>query len=226
MYFYFLIFIIVICLLCSSLTTYAKEEHKIGAVASGHPLATKAGLEILEKGGNAFDAVIAVASTLNVVEPAMSGLGGYGTTLIYDAQKKEILYLNSSGKFPTKTNTDYMRPPTAGYLENRVGAKSISVPGNLNAWKVMHDKYGKISWNNLFEKAIYYAEAGFPISPYIAVLIDSDFNKFSDYSKSFYGKNGRPLREGDILIQKDLGKTYKSIALKGADPYIMVRLRY
>src|ERR1700722_2415799 len=115
-------------------TLFAKDKQIDGAVASGHPLATQAGLEILEKGGNAFDAAIAVASTLNVVEPAMSGLGGYGSTLIYDVQKKEILYLNSSGKFPLATNSDLMRAPTVNYLKNRKGPKSISTPGNLNAW--------------------------------------------------------------------------------------------
>ncbi len=100
-----------------------------------------------ENGGNAFDAAVAVASTLNVVEPAMSGLGGYGSTLIYDVKKKEIRYLNSSGRFPLATNSDLMREPTADYLQNRKGPKSISTPGNLNAWHEMHKTYGKLPWN-------------------------------------------------------------------------------
>lgn len=205
--------------LCAPLVSYAKEGKYIGAVASGHPLATKAGLEVLEKGGNAFDAAVAVASTLNVVEPAMSGLGGYGSTLIYDAEKKEIRYLNSSGKFPAKTNSDLMRSPTVDYMNNRKGPKSISTPGNLNAWKAMHEKYGKMSWANLFEHAIFYAKNGFPISPYIAKLIASSFNEFSDYSKSFYGKDGHPLKVGGILVQKDLAKTYELIASEGVGPF-------
>lgn len=198
---------------------FAQEKQLGGAVASGHPLATQAGLEVLEKGGNAFDAAIAVAATLNVVEPALSGLGGYGSTLIYDVQKKEIRYLNSSGRFPLATNSDLMRAPTVDYLKNREGPKSISTPGNLSAWQEMHKKYGKLPWNCLFEQAIYHAKTGFPVSPYIAKLIASSFNEFSDYSQSFYGKNGHPLQEGDILVQKDLAKIYELIALNGADPF-------
>lgn len=198
---------------------FAQARQPGGAVASGHPLATQAGLDVLEKGGNAFDAAIAVAATLNVVEPAMSGLGGYGSTLIYDVQKKEIRYLNSSGRFPLATNSDLMRAPTADYLQNRQGPKSISTPGNLNAWKEMHQRYGTLPWNYLFEHAIYHARTGFPVSPYFAKLIDYSFRKFSDYSQSFYGKNGHPLQEGDILVQKDLAKTYECIASNGIDPF-------
>ncbi len=198
---------------------FAKEEPICGAIASGHPLATRAGLEILEKGGNAFDAAIAVASTLNVVEPAMSGLGGYGSTLIYDTQKREIRYLNSSGKFPANANSDLMRAPTANYLENRKGAKSICTPGNLNAWQEMHAQYGQTPWKALFEKAIHYAKKGFPLPSYMAKLIASSFDEFPAYPKSFYGKEGRPLQEGEILIQQDLAKTYELIASQGADPF-------
>lgn len=203
----------------SSATLFTEEVQIKGAVASGHPLAPKAGLEILEKGGNAFDAAVAVASTLNVVEPAMSGLGGYGTTLIYDAHKKEIRYLNASGKFPAKTNSDLMRIPTVDYLKNREGPKSISTPGNLNSWQEMHHKYGKLPWSTLFTHAIHYAKTGFPVSPYIAKLIAASFNEFSNYSKYFYGKEGHPLQEGEILVQKDLAKTYELIAEKGAEPF-------
>ena len=208
-----------IFLLCACTTAFAREPQVSGTVASGHPLATKAGIEVLEKGGNAFDAAIAVASTLNVVEPAMSGIGGYGSTLIYDAQRKEVRYLNSSGKFPLKTNSELMRAPTIDYLKNRKGPKSISTPGNLNAWKEMHAKYGKMPWSSLFEHAISHAKFGFPVSPFIAKLIAASFDEFSDYSKSFYGKDGHPLQEGNILIQKDLAKTYELIASQGVEPF-------
>lgn len=204
-------------LLCSPVAVYAESD--IGAVATGHPLATKAGLDVLAKGGNAFDAAVAIASTLNVVEPAFSGLGGYGSTLIYDAKKKEIRYLNASGKFPLKANSDLMRAPVVEHMKNRKGPKSISTPGNLNAWKEMHVKYGTMPWTDLFEHAILYARDGFPIPSYMAELVASSYKEFSEYSKSFYGKDGQPLKEGEILVQKDLAKTYEIIASEGVEPF-------
>ena len=190
-----------------------------GSVASAHPLATQAGLKVLENGGNAFDAAIAVASVLNVVEPMMSGLGGYGTILIYDAKSKKIRYLNPSGRFPVKTNTDLMRSPSPNYLKNRVGPKAISTPGNLNAWVEMHQKYGKTPWKNLFDSAIKHAKNGFTISSNTAKWIEYSFSNFNEYPKSFYSKNGKPLNKGDKLIQNDLANTFKLIASKGAKPF-------
>lgn len=210
-----LLLLLLICA-CSNI----KEEEKlIGSVASAHPLATKAGIDNLEKGGNAFDAAIAVAASLNVVEPMMSGIGGYGTILIYDAESKQVRFLNPSGRFPAKTNTDLMRKPTADYMMNRVGPKSISTPGNLNAWAEMHKMYGQMQWQNLFKSAISQAENGFIVSSTTARWIQIAFDDFSAYTQSFYGKDGMPLLSGDKLVQADLAKTFKLIAKEGVESF-------
>ena len=120
-----------------------------GMVSSAHPGATQAGLEILQGGGNAFDAAVAIAATLNVVEPHMSGMGGYGTIIVYDATRREAKFLNSSGRIPGAVNSDVFRAPTPGYLENRRGAKAVSTPGNVNAWEALWKAYGKLRWPRL-----------------------------------------------------------------------------
>src|SRR5262249_14691966 len=97
---------------------------KQGMVSTAHPLATQAGLDILAAGGNAFDAAVAVSATLNVVEPMMSGVGGYGAMVIYDADKREGMFLDSSGRVPATLDSDVFRPPTPDYQKNRLGAKS------------------------------------------------------------------------------------------------------
>jgi len=99
----------------------------IGMVSSAHPIATEAGLEILTKGGNAFDAAVTIASTLNVVEPMNSGIGGYGTILVYDAKKKKIRFLDSSGKIPAAVDSDVFRKPNPDYKKNRYGPKAVSL---------------------------------------------------------------------------------------------------
>ena len=196
-----------------------KQTKTKGAVASAHPLATQAGQTILDQGGNAFDAAIAVASTLNVVEPMMSGIGGYGTILVYDANEEKVRFLNPSGRFPAKTNTDLMRAPTPNYMFNRVGPKSISTPGNLNAWKSMHELYGKSEWASLFEAAINHAENGFEITNRTSRWIGLAFDDFSAYSQSIYGADGAPVKGGELLIQTDLAKTLRIVAKEGPDPF-------
>ncbi len=187
-----------------------------GMVSTAHPLATKAGLDILKKGGNAFDAAVAVATTLSVVEPMMSGIGGYGTILVYDAEKQEIRFLDSSGKIPASVNSDVFRKPNPNYLENRRGPKAVSTPGNVNAWEAMSKIYGRLMWSDLFQTAVRIAEEGFTLDGRTARMINRAFEDFPDHAKSFYGKEGQPLTKGEELIQKDLGKSLSLIAKEGA----------
>lgn len=187
-----------------------------GMVSTAHPLATEAGLDILKAGGNAFDAAVAVAAALNVVEPQNSGVGGYGTILVYDAASGRTRFLDSSGRIPAKVDSDVFRPPTADFKENRRGPKAVSTPGNVNAWWAMSSEYGKLKWHELFKGAIEIAEQGFAVDVRLSHLIEDTFPEFNMYAKSVYGKGGRPAGEGDILIQKDLARSFRLIAEKGA----------
>ncbi len=188
----------------------------LGMVSTAHPIATQAGIEILKKGGNAFDAAVAIAATLNAVEPMMSGIGGYGTILVYDAKKKEICFLDSSGKIPLAVDSDVFRPPTPNYKENRRGPKAVSTPGNVNAWESMSKNYGLLKWSELFGTPINVAEEGFVLDEMTARMIAWAFKDFPEHAKAFYGKDGKPLKQGEKLIQRDLANSLKLIANQGA----------
>ena len=187
-----------------------------GMVSSAHPLATQAGLDILVAGGNAFDAAVATAATLNVVEPMMSGIGGYGTILLYDARQDAAWFLNSSGRIPSSLDSDVFRLPTPRYLENRHGAKAVSTPGNLNAWAAMSKRYGRLEWRRLFDAAIQAADEGFVITQTTSRHIQSEFLSFPEHAKSIYGRNGEPLQAGERLVQTDLAKSFRRVAEQGA----------
>jgi gamma-glutamyltranspeptidase/glutathione hydrolase len=187
-----------------------------GMVSTAHPLATQAGLDILKAGGNAFDASVAIAATLNVVEPMNSGIGGYGTILVYDAKKGKARFLDSSGKIPINVDSDAFRPPTPNYKENRRGPKAVSTPGNVNAWWAMSSEYGKLKWLELFKSAIKMAEHGFEINERFARTINYAFSEFNKYGQEVYGREGKPLDKGDTLVQKDLAQSLRLIAEQGA----------
>lgn len=191
-------------------------EGRAGLVTSAHPLATEAGLEILRAGGNAFDAAVAIAAALNVVEPPMSGLGGYGTILVYEARAKRIRFLNPSGRIPAATNSDAFRAPTPDYLENRRGAKAVSTPGNLHAWEAMSKEYGALPWARLFEPAIRLAGEGFVLDEGAADLLKSAFSSFPRHAQQIYGRDGQPLAAGARLVQADLARSFRVIAEQGA----------
>ncbi|MBN2264581.1 MAG: gamma-glutamyltransferase [Candidatus Aminicenantes bacterium] len=198
----------------ASLQTPLPAPH--GVVSSAHPLATEAGIAILQKGGNAFDAAVAVATTLNVTEPAMSGMGGYGTILVYDARKDEIRFLNSSGLIPAGLDPDVFRPPHPRYRENRRGPAAVSTPGNVHAWEAMSKEYGALPWNKLFEAAVDLAENGFPLGEGGAATIKAAFDEFPAHVRAFYGRDGHPLGAGDRLVQKDLARSLQLVAQEGA----------
>lgn len=193
----------------------SEQTHTAGMVASAHPVATEAGLEILRAGGNAFDAAVAIASTLNVVEPMMSGMGGYGTIMVYSAQDGQPFYLDASGKIPIGVNPDAYRAPTPNYMENRVGAKGVSTPGAAHAWSAMHERYGSLAWVDLLQPAIRAADEGVILDERIARYVGLSFEEFSDYSKAIFGRGGKPLAEGERLIQKDLAGSLRQLAAEG-----------
>jgi gamma-glutamyltranspeptidase/glutathione hydrolase len=188
-----------------------------GMVSSAHPLATEVGVEILAAGGNAFDAAVAVAAALNVVEPMMSGMGGYGTILVFSARESRVRFLNASGRIPEGVDPDVYRPPTPGYMANRRGAKAVSTPGNVNAWAAMARTYGTLSWEDLLEPAIRIAREGFTVDGRTARLVRSAWDDFPRHARAIYGDGGQPLEEGDLLVQTDLANSLRLVAEEGPE---------
>ena len=188
-----------------------------GMVSSAHPLATEAGLEILADGGNAFDAAVAVAAALNVVEPMMSGAGGYGALVVYDAEKGQTRYLDAGSRFPASTDPSVFRSTTPGYEANRCGAPAVSAPANVDAWEKLSDEYGDLPWGRLFEPAISYAEGGFAIDGVTAAWIGSEYPAFPENARGIYGPNGVPLTTGETLVQTDLAGSLRLISREGAN---------
>jgi gamma-glutamyltranspeptidase / glutathione hydrolase len=187
-----------------------------GMVSSAHPLATRAGLEVLEAGGNAFDAAVAVSAALGVVEPEMSGIGGYGATVVYDAERGETRFLEVGSRVPESVDPSIFRPPTPNYQENRCGAPAVATPGNLNAWETLSEEYGDLEWRRLFDPAITYADEGFVIGEELAGWLGSEYGAFPANAQAIYGRGGTPLAAGDRLVQEDLVDSLRLIAEEGA----------
>lgn len=188
---------------------------RLGMVSSAHPLATEAGLSLLRRGGNAFDAAVAVAAALNVTEPMMSGMGGYGTILIYDARQGHCRFLNTSDRIPRAVDSDLFRPPTPNFEANRRGAKAVSTPGNVKGWQALSESYGCLPWPDLFQPAIALAGQGFSVDPALARFIQRHYVDFPAHAQAIYGRGGRPLPAGDTLIQRDLARSLSQIASIG-----------
>ncbi|MDQ3927473.1 MAG: gamma-glutamyltransferase [Actinomycetota bacterium] len=187
-----------------------------GMVSSAHPLATQAGLSILADGGNAFDAAVAVGAALGVVEPYMSGIGGYGAMVIYDAEEGEARVLDSGSRAPATLDPDVFRSPTPNYVENRRSAKAAATPGVVNVWQALSDDYGELEWRRLFDPAIKLADQGFTIGERPAYYINTEFSEFPEHAKGVYGNNGAPLRAGGRLVQRDLARSLGLVAEQGA----------
>jgi len=186
-----------------------------GMISSAHPMATKVGLMILQRGGNAFDAAVAIAAALNVVEPMNSGIGGYGTILLYQARQRKCRFLNSSSRIPMNVESDRFRPPAPNFEANRRGAMAISTPGNVRGWQVLSEVYGNLPWADLLQPAIDLAQNGFAVTWALARDINRYFSSFPSHAQMIYSRNGRPLQTGELLVQDDLAHSLALIAREG-----------
>ncbi len=197
----------------SSLPSYASSaapaEGRRGMVASAHPLATKAGLEILKKGGNAVDAAVATAFALGVVEPYASGVGGGGFMLVYMAGKGRAVALDYRESSPANTPRNIESGGT------RSGPRSIAVPGAVAGLAKALADYGTMDLKSVMAPAIRLAENGFPANSLIIDVIEEYRDKLSanPAAEKIYLQPG--CREGDLIFQKDLARTYRAIAAGG-----------
>ena len=186
-----------------------------GMVASAHPLASLAGVRILLQGGNAFDTAIAVASTLNVVEPYMSGIAGNGYMVLYSAKEKAIRVLDYVGMSPYGASRDAY--PTPEVMD--VGIRSGMVPGACGGWMAVLDRYGSMSREEIFAPAIELAENGYAVTVKNAQYMAEVASRFSPTAEKVIMARGRTPLPGEILVQKDLARTFRKVVEGGAEVF-------
>lgn len=145
-------------------------------VATSQPLAAQAGLAILASGGSAIDAAIATAAVLTVVEPCSNGLGGDAFAIVWDGDR--LHGINGSGRWPERSDADRIRAGSPDEFP-LYGWAPVTVPGAVDSWDKLHQRFGKLPIDQLLAPAISYAEEGFPISPVIAVQWEGAFAKYS-----------------------------------------------
>ncbi len=193
------------------------------AVASGHHLATEAGMEILAKGGNAFDAAVAVSATLAVVEPISSGLGGGGFFLLHDAATGKDVMLDARETAPQSATPAAFLDKKGELDRDRSvnGAWSAGIPGLPAALVELSSKHGKLPLKTSLEPAMRIAREGFPVYARMSKGYQSRREVMQRYpgTREVYERNGKPIAEGDLFRQPELARTMERLADQGFDGF-------
>ncbi len=190
-----------------------------GVVATSQPLAAMAGLRTLMDGGNAVDAAVTAAATLNVVEPMSTGVGGDVFALIWRAADKGVAALNGSGRTPQAASIDDLRAKRHSRMPT-FGALSISVPGTVHGWETLLAEQGTMGLADVLKPAIRYAEEGFPVSDIIAFQWQQQEAKLAALpSGQELLTNGRAPREGERMRLPTLAKTLRTVAEGGSKAF-------
>lgn len=187
-------------------------------IATSHHAASSSGLDALRKGGSAVDAAIAANATLCVVYPHMAGLGGDGFWLINAPDEDDVRALNASGPAGRNATRDYYRDEGVDEIPPRGPLAALTVPGAVDGWRQAHEEYGRLDWSELFEDAIHHAREGTAVSRSVADWLLEDVPVLSEHPSSgdIFLDDGRPRREGEIMVQEDLAETLELIADEGA----------
>ena len=194
---------------------------KKGMVCSSSPLAGAIGAQVLREGGNACDAAVAVAAAEAVTLPPMCGLGGEAFVLIHDGPTGAIHEVSSGGRAPMGATREYF--VSRGYTKMpEDGALCPSVPGEVDAWQTIVDRFGTRELADLIAPAIELAEEGFPlpdrIAQYFTRYLDK-LQKFANTAKIFIKSDGSPYEAGDVLVQRDLARSLRRVAAGGAEEF-------
>lgn len=191
-----------------------------GMVATSQPLATQVGLDILKQGGNAIDAAIAANAMLGLVEPTGNGIGGDLFAIVWDAKTQQLYGLNASGRSPKSLTLDYFKEQGMDKIPSH-GPLPVSVPGAVDGWFELHNRFGSIPMTNILAPTIDYAKKGFPVSELIAWYMNRSvpiLSKFEGF-KETYMPNGATPKKGEIFVNQNLAATLEKIATGGRDAF-------
>jgi gamma-glutamyltranspeptidase/glutathione hydrolase len=191
-----------------------------GIVATSHPLAAEVGLDILKRGGNAFDAAIATNAMLGLVEPMSCGIGGDLFAICWDAKTRKMSGLNASGRSPFSLSRKVFADQGLDQIPT-YGPLSWSVPGCVDGWAELADRFGSQPLAELLAPSIEYADGGFPVSEVIAGYWNSAESRLAEWEDSAmtYLPNGRALRQGEMFRNPHLAASYREIAEHGRDAF-------
>lgn len=203
-----------------------------GMAATAHPLATQVALDVLKAGGNAVDAAIAANAALGLMEPTGNGIGGDIFVIVYDPETRQVYGLNGAGRSPMGLSYDEVVEIVGedGAIPP-LGAMPVSVPGTVDGWYTLHERFGEMPMDEVLAPTIRYAEEGFPLTQTIAYYWDrnmtilenrfaqNQFEEFDNARATYLTEDGDAPREGEIFTNPDLANTLRQIADGGRDAF-------
>ncbi|SEH24486.1 gamma-glutamyltransferase [Rhizobium sp. NFR12] len=209
----------------SAVTSAKRVETKRYMVAAANPLAAEAGRAVIEKGGSAADALVAVQTVLGLVEPQSSGLGGGAFLVYYDAASQKLTTFDGRETAPMEATPklflDDQGQPLK-FMAAVVGGRSVGTPGTVRLLETVHRKYGKANWAGLFTAAERLATDGFEVSPRLGTLLAAEGDKLKTDDATiryFFDDGGAPLKIGALLKNPAYAETLRTIASGGADAF-------
>jgi gamma-glutamyltranspeptidase / glutathione hydrolase len=200
--------------------TRARVLTRFGIVCTSQTLASQAGAQVLERGGNAVDAAIAANAVLGLVEPPSNGIGGDLFAIVYEAKSGKLYGLNASGWAPSGLTIDLLRSKGHEKMP-QLGIYSVTVPGAVAGWDALRRRFGTQDFASLLRPAIYYAEHGFPVTERIAASWQGSTKLLAKHpnARHTYLPDGRAPRAGEVFRNPDLAHALRQIAAAGRDGF-------
>ncbi len=204
-----------------------------GMAATAHPLASQVAISILKEGGSAVDAAIAANAALGLMEPTGNGIGGDIFAIVWDPNTQKLYGLNGTGRSPNGRTLAQLKEKLAAHdvTDGSIplgGSLPVTVPGTVDGWFELHDRFGKLPMKKVLAPAIAYAENGFPMAPVIAYYWGFNFERFEknrqyieefDNARATYLVDGKAPKTGDLFRNPDLAQTMRMLAAKGRDAF-------
>ena len=187
-----------------------------GMVATSHPLASQVGIDILKNGGNAIDAAIAANAAIGLMEPTGNGIGGDLFAIIWIEKEKKLYGLNASGRSPSDLDLDFFKTNNYSSIP-AYGPLPVSVPGCVDGWFELNERFGSMKMSDILKPAIDYAENGFPVTELVSYYMELASNNFIKYPnfKETYFIDGASPKKGELFKNIHLANTLRVIASEG-----------